>query len=586
MKPRCPFLVLAYFAAVLMLAGRGSAADAPAAKRPNVLIVLSDDQGYGDFSCHGNPVLKTPNLDKLHEQSIRLSDFHVAPMCTPTRGQLMTGLDALHSGASSVCAGRSFVRRGIPTMAEIFAANGYRTGHFGKWHLGDSYPNLPHQRGFQETVYFLGWGITSMADLWQNDCFDGRFRHNGVLRQYKGYCTDVWFQLAMDWMKQCQQKHEPFFVYLPTNAAHGPHWVADKYKQPYKGRGPAGFFGMLANLDENMGRLDTFLSETGLRDNTIVIFFNDNGGTAGVNLFNAGMRGRKTQYYEGGHRAACFLRWPVGNLRRPADLDGLTEVQDLLPTLVDLCGLHAPEKAKFDGVSLAPLLTGKTDAPPDRLLVVQYGQRPAKGDAAVLWRKWRLVKNEELYDLKSDPAQKKNVAAEHADILKKMRDHYDKWWAGVAPTIDDFSPISIGSDKENPVCLSAADWANVYCDNMHDLRQGRNRNGPWHLLVEQEGTYEIALRRWPKEADAAISAGVPPFKAVDGGLEAGKALPIVRARLKIGDVDESRPVAAADKEVMFTVKLKGSACPQMQTWFYDADGKELCGAYFAYVRRK
>jgi arylsulfatase len=317
-----------------------------------------------------------------------------------------------------------------------------------------------------------------------------------------------------------------------------------------------------------------------------VIFFNDNGGTAGVNLFNAGMRGRKTQYYEGGHRAACFLRWPVGNLRRPADLDGLTEVQDLLPTLVDLCGLHAPEKAKFDGVSLAPLLTGKTDAPPDRLLVVQYGQRPAKGDAAVLWRKWRLVKNEELYDLKSDPAQKKNVAAEHADILKKMRDHYDKWWAGVAPTIDDFSPISIGSDKENPVCLSAADWANVYCDNMHDLRQGRNRNGPWHLLVEQEGTYEIALRRWPKEADAAISAGVPPFKAVDGGLEAGKALPIVRARLKIGDVDESRPVAAADKEVMFTVKLKGSACPQMQTWFYDADGKELCGAYFAYVRRK
>jgi arylsulfatase len=203
-----------------------------------------------------------------------------------------------------------------------------------------------------------------------------------------------------------------------------------------------------------------------------------------------------------------------------------------------------------------------------------------------LWKKWRLVKNEELYDLKIDPAQKKNIAAEHPDVLKTMRDHYDKWWADIAPTIDDLSPISIGSDKENPVCLSAADWANVYCDNMHDLRQGRNRNGPWHLLVEREGTYEIALRRWPKEADAAIAAGVPAFKAVDGGLEAGKALPIVRARLKIGDVDESRPVAAADKEVVFTVKLKGDTRPRMQTWFYDADGKELCGAYFAYVRRK
>src|SRR5437868_3006025 len=183
------------------------------AKRPNVIIVLSDDQGYCDFSCHGNPVLKTPNLDKLHSQSIRFTDFHVMPMCSPTRGQLMTGLDALHNGATSVCAGRSFIRRGIPTMAEIFLANGYKTAHFGKWHLGDSYPNLPHQRGFQETVYHLGWGITSMADLWQNDYFDGRFRHNGVLQPYKGYCTDVWFDLAMNWMRERQQREEPFFAY-------------------------------------------------------------------------------------------------------------------------------------------------------------------------------------------------------------------------------------------------------------------------------------------------------------------------------------------------------------------------------------
>jgi arylsulfatase A-like enzyme len=572
--------------AAAFLPGSSGAVEPSATKRPNVIVVLSDDQGYGDFSCHGNPVLKTPNLDKLHKQSIRLTDFHVAPMCTPTRGQLMSGLDALHSGASSVCAGRSFLRRGIPTMAEIFAANGYRTGHFGKWHLGDSYPNLPHQRGFQETVYFLGWGITSMADLWQNDCFDGRFRHNGVLKQYKGYCTDVWFDLAMNWIKERRAKGEPFFVYLPTNAPHGPHWVADKYKQPYKGRGPAGFFGMIANIDENVGRLDEFLSANGLRDNTIVIFFNDNGGTAGVNLYNAGMRGHKTEYYEGGHRAACFLRWPAGKLRRPADLDALTEVQDLLPTLIDLCGLQAPKKAKFDGISLAPLLRGDTDALPDRMLVVQYGQRPVKWDGAVMWKKWRLVKGEELYDLKSDPGQKKNVAADHADVLKKMRDHYEKWWAGVAPKIDNLSPISIGSDKENPVCLSAADWANVYCDNMHNLREGVNRNGPWHLLAERDGTYEIALRRWPKEADAAISEGVPAFKAVDGGLPPGKALPIVRARLKIGDLDETKPVAAGDKEVTFTVKLKAGTRTQMQSWFLDADGKQLCGAYFAYVRRK
>jgi len=584
MKPRCLFLAFACFAAMGMLVDHCPAADT--AKRPNVLIVVSDDQGYGDFSCHGNPVLKTPNLDKLHAQSIRLTDFHVAPMCTPTRGQLMTGLDALHSGASSVCAGRSFIPRGTPTMAEIFAANGYRTGHFGKWHLGDSFPNLPHQRGFQETVYFLGWGITSMADLWQNDCFDGRYRHNGVLKQYKGYCNDVWFDLAMNWMKERREKGEPFFCYLPTNLPHGPHWVPDKYKRPYKGRGPDGFFGMIANIDENMGRLDAFLSANGLRDNTLLIYFNDNGGTAGVKLFNAGMRGHKTEYYEGGHRAAGFLRWPNGQLRRPGDLDALTEVQDLLPTLIDLCGLHMAKEAKFDGISLAPLLAGKKDTLPDRMLVVQYGQRPEKWDGAVMWNKWRLVKGKELYDLRSDLGQKKNVAAEHPDIVKKMRDHYEKWWAGVVPKIDDLSPISIGSDEENPVCLSAADWANVYCDNMFDLRAGRERNGPWHLLIEQDGTYEIALRRWPKEADAAISAGVPAFKAVDGGLPPGKALPIVRARLKIGDVNEAKPVAAGDQEVTFTVKLKAGTRTQMQSWFLDADGKQLCGAYFAYVRRK
>jgi arylsulfatase len=471
-------------------------------------------------------------------------------------------------------------------MAEVFAAGGYRTAMFGKWHLGDSYPNLPHQRGFEEAVYLLGWGITSMADLWQNDCFDGRFRHNGVLRRYKGYCTDVWFGLGMNWIKERHKRGEPFFLYLPTNAPHGPHWVAEKYKKPYQGRGPAAFFGMIANLDENLGKLDALLKETGLLDNTILVFLNDNGGTAGVNLYNAGMRGRKTQYYDGGHRAACFVRWPAGKLRKPGDVNALTEVQDLLPTLIDLCGLKKLKGPKFDGTSLAGLLRGEADSLPDRMLVVQYGQRPTKWDAAVLWEKWRLVGEKELYDLRTDPGQKKDVAAENPGVVKRMRAHYEKWWGAVAPALDDFSPISIGSDRENPVTLTAADWANVYCDNMGNLRAGLNRNGPWHLLVEQDGTYEIELRRWPREADAAIAGGVPAFKAVDGGLPAGKALPVARARLKLGGLDETKPVGPKDKGVTFTATLKKGSKARMQTWFYDAEGKELCGAYFAYVRRK
>jgi arylsulfatase len=584
MKKTLLLLLPALFLAEFNLA---TAADA---KRPNVIVFLTDDNGYGDHECLGNPVLKTPNFNRLHSQSVRFTDFHVAPMCTPTRGQLMSGLDCLHSGASSVCAGRSFLRRGIPTMANIFAAGGYRTAHFGKWHLGDSYPNLPHQRGFEDSVYLLGWGITSIADTWGNDYFDGRFSHNGVLKQYKGYCTDLFFDLTMQWIKERKEKNEPFFVYLPTNAAHGPHWVPEKYKKPYQGKGPAAFFGMIANLDENLGRLDTFLRENGLFDNTLLVYMNDNGGTAGVQTFNAGMRGHKTQYYDGGHRAVCWVRWPGGPLRKPCDLDSLTEVQDILPTLVDLCALPKPKDASFDGTSLAGLLKGTSDTFPDRMLVVQYGQVPTKWDSAVMWNKWRLVKGKELYNIKDDPGQKKDIASANAEVVDKMRAHYEKWWAGVEPRLQDFSPISIGSEKENPGRLSAADWANVYCDNAYDVRNGLNKNGVWHILVEQDGSYEIELRRWPKEADANIVDGVPAFKAVDGGVGAagqvaGKALPIAKARLKLGTVDESKAVAAGDKGITFEVNLKAGKTT-MQTWFNDKADKQLCGAYYVYVKRK
>ncbi len=568
--------------ALVLLAGPA----APPADRPNVIVILSDDQGYGDFSCHGNPVLRTPNLDRLHAESVRLTDFHVAPMCTPTRGQLMTGMDALRNGATSVCAGRSFIRPGIPTMAEAFAAAGYRTAMFGKWHLGDSTPNLPHQRGFQEAVYHLGWGITSMADLWQNDCFDGRFRHNGDLKPFKGYCTDVWFDLGMNWIRERRAKREPFFLYLPTNAPHAPHWVPEKYKKPYEGKGPAAFFGMIANLDENVGRLEALLRETGLREDTILVYFNDNGGTAGVRLFNAGLRAGKTTYYDGGHRAACFVRWPAGKLRAPGDVDELAQVQDLFPTLLDLCGLGRPAAARFDGTSLAPLLHGEAGGLADRMLVVQYSQRPVKGEGAVLWKKWRLVRLTELHDLRADPAQGKDLSAAEPEVLRRMKDHYDRWWASVEPLVDDFTPVVLGSERENPVTLTAADWANVYCDNMGNLRAGVDRNGPWHVVAEKDGDYEVALRRWPREADAAIAAGVPEFKAVDGGLPAGRALPIVKARLKVGDFDASQPVGPGDKEVRFTLRLKAGTKTRMQSWLYDAGGRELCGAYFAYVLRK
>jgi arylsulfatase len=560
----------------------GLALHVRAAPRPNILILLVDDQGYGDFSCHGNPILKTPNLDRLHDECIRFTDFHVAPMCSPTRGQLMSGMDALRNGATSVTAGRSFVRPGIPTMPEIFAGFGYRTGIFGKWHLGDNYPHRPIDKGFQDAVWLKGWGLTSAPEF-TNTHFDGRCYRGVTETHFKGYITDFCFDEAMKWMRERAAKKEPFLCYLPLNAVHAPLVVAEKYSVPYQGKvGPkvAKFFGMIANVDENVARLESFLRETGLRDDTILIFMTDNGGTAGVKTFNAGLRGQKTEYYEGGHRVPCWVRWPAGKLRPPGDLDMPTQIQDLLPTLVGLAGTRSQLdfKSRVDGISLAGLLQGSTNPLPDRLLVVQYGQIPRKWDSCVIWNQWRLVKGEELYDVHADRAQEHDVATQHKDVVEKMRAQYEKWWASIEPRLNDFVTISLGAEQANPVQLTSSDWEAVWADNSGHIDRGAGgpRGGPWNVFVEREGEYEISLRRWPPDLDL-------PLAATRG--KDGKALPIRAARLAIGDQSLSLKSDANAKVAVFHARLPRGKT-QLRAWFQDETGHDLCGAYYATVTRQ
>jgi len=550
--------------------------------RPNVLLVVTDDQGYGDLSCHGNPILKTPNLDALHRQSVRFTDFHVAPMCTPTRGQLLTGRDAMANGATFVCMGRSMMRNELPTMADVFAANGYHTGHFGKWHLGDSYPHRPQDRGFQKTVHHGAWGITSIADYYGNDYWDDTFRHNDRFERHEGYCTDIWFDEAMDYMKARHAAGEPFFAYLPTNCPHSPHWVDDEYSAPYEKQGMdrriAKFFGQIANIDENMGRLLKMLDETGLAENTLLIYMTDNGTTAGHTVFNAGMRGHKTQLWEGGHRVPCFVRWPSGGLGKPRDIEVLSQCQDLLPTVADLCRLETPSSMVTDGVSLAGLLREKERNVGDRMLVVRYGpDGRAKWECTVMWDKWRLVKGEQLYDLSTDPHQDKNVAAQHPDVVAAMRKHYEQWWAKAYPLFEQKRYIHVGSEKANPVMLYSCDWHGSYADNFGNLAAG-NQIGSWDVAVEREGQYRITLSRWHPAADCPLDA------SLEGPLGKGRAVPIAKARVKVGDADLSRPTVSGQKQVSFTLGLKAGKT-QLSTWFYDKDGKPLCSAYYTRVER-
>ncbi|RPH53844.1 MAG: arylsulfatase, partial [Lysobacterales bacterium] len=348
------------------------------------------------------------------------------------------------------------------------------------------------------------------------------------------------------------------------------------------------FFGMIANIDENMGKLERMLIDAGLRDNTIVIFLTDNGTNYGDQIFNAGMKGKKTSLYEGGHRVPFFIRWPAGGLRNPGEIAELAQAQDVLPTLIELAELPIPQGTMFDGLSLARLLRGHEETLPDRTLVVQYSRAtaptPRKGDAAVLWKRWRLVSNTSLYDLSTDPRQTRNVMSRYPDVVAQMRSHYEAWWAGVAPTVNTFSRLTIGSEAANPVLLASPEWRNVLLNQQYEVRTAPVKNGVWKIGVERAATYQFELRRWPVEADTEITAGLPPYEAVDGTYVEGKALPIAYARLKVAKFDQTVPVSATDKVISFTVNLPPGPT-DLQTWFLDANRKLLTGAYYVYVTR-
>jgi arylsulfatase len=314
----------------------------------------------------------------------------------------------------------------------------------------------------------------------------------------------------------------------------------------------------------------------------------DNGGTAGVPVFNAGMRARKTQIYGGGHRVPCFVRWPAGGLRAPGDVNVPAQMQDVLPTLIDLCGLKDRRNAQFDGASLAGLLRGQSASMGDRMLVVQYGQILKKWDSCTIWGKWRLIHGAELYDFHADPGETKDLAAQNPGVVKRMRDHYEAWWDRVEPGLREFQPISIGAAQENPVTLTSSDWQEVYCDNVNSILKGAGgpKGAPWRIFVERDGEYEISLRRWPAERDLPLNAACPEKKMTAGSLPEGVALAIAGAKLTVAG--QSLPAVKAssgDKAISFRVRLAGGTKTDLHGWFQDAAGNDVCGAYYAYVRR-
>ncbi len=585
-----------------------------ARKRPNIVFVLTDDQGYGDLGCHGNEVIQTPNVDHHYARSVRFTDFHVGTTCAPTRSGLLTGHYCNSAGVWHTIGGRSLLREHEWTLANALAEAGYRTGHFGKWHLGDSRPFRPHERGFHKTIYHAGGGVGNTGDAWGNDYFDDTYFANGVPCKFEGYCTDVFFREALAFIEQ--NAGEPFFCYIATNAPHGPLNVEPRYIDMYREVTPhedrARFYGMISNIDENFGRLQSKLEDLSLTDDTILIFMTDNGTATGIELdeqgfpqegrgsFNAGMRGKKGSPYEGGHRVPFFMRYPGGGITGGRDVDILASYVDLMPTLLELCGVTVKEGRSLHGRSLVPSIENRgSDGWHERVVVsdTQRIARPMKWrKSAVMRGRWRLVNGRELYDLSSDPGQRRDISGAHLNVVRELRDGYDRWWDMVSEQFDLDVPMALGQDDE-PVKLTTHDIRNEACMaawNQRQVRQGLVVSGYWEVDVRRPGRYEIELRRWPEETGYALTEGIEGddvewrrdcIRACDAPhYTGGVSMAIGWAQLTIGGATHQLEVSPDSTGAVFAVEL-GAGHDRLYAAFHD-DVERTIAPYYVYVRRK
>jgi arylsulfatase A-like enzyme len=511
-----------------MFLGLGASGWASGAEaRPNILLIMTDDQGYGDLGFHGNPNIVTPNLDRFARESVRLKSFYVSPVCSLTRASLMTGRYNYRTGVVDTYAGRSLMHPDETTIAEVLAASGYRTGIFGKWHLGDNAPMRPIDQGFQEALVIKGGGIGQASDPpGGSSYFNPILQHNGQPQRYPGYCSDIYTKAAIDFVGAGGDR--PFFAYLSFNCPHDPLEAPAAELASYKSMklapeelpkpdqpitpsslSPAEMvarvYAMVTNIDTNVGRVLSALESRGLARDTIVIFLTDNG-PAKVR-FNAGLRGLKGSVYDGGIRVPFYIRWPA---RFPSGrlVDRIAAHIDVFPTLLEACGVAGPDRIPVDGRSLMPLLSGGADvAWPDRTLFFQWhrGDRPEPDRAfAARSQTYKLLRAEpplesrkipplELFDMESDPREQHDIAMEQPQVVERMHADYLAWFKDVCSTRG-FEPvrIEIGGERENPTILTRQDWRGPRAG------WGPNDQGHWEVEVSRASPFDVTLRLTPR----------------------------------------------------------------------------------------
>lgn len=480
--------------------------------RPNIVLMMTDDQGYADLSAMGNPVLETPHIDSLYHDGASMDTFYVSPVCSPTRASLMTGRYAYRTRLVDTFKGRSMMDPEEYTIAEALSAAGYRTGIFGKWHLGDNYPMRATDQGFQEAFIHLGGGLGQPSEPRENQrrYTDPILFHNNQPVQTKGYCTDVYFDAAIDYIDASIKAKKPFFTYIATNAPHSPyHDVPEDLYQKYKRTDlspvllgndkdadtVARVFAMVENIDQNVGKLLAHLKRKRIEDNTIVIFMIDNG--PNTRRYIANSRGKKNEVHDGGIRSPFFIRWPA-QLEAGTRNDRIAAHIDVMPTLLEAAGASLPSDHPFDGRSILPLLKGESPPWPDRTLFLQIhrGNAPIpRHHIAVREQRWKLVHPTgfansempegvpmELYDMIEDPGETNNLIEKRPEIAKRLARAYEDWFADVSSTRpDNYAPprIVLGTDHETSTTLSTQD------------RRENDSGGEWLLAFQGNRNYDV-----------------------------------------------------------------------------------------------
>ena len=561
-----------------------------AAERPNVVLIMTDDQGSGDFGVMGNPAIETPCIDAMARRSASMTTFYVSPVCSPTRSCLLTGRYNYRTRCIDTYVGRSMMDPAETTVAEMLAEAGYATGIFGKWHLGDCYPMRAIDQGFEEALVHRGGGLAQPSEPRENNnrYTDPILFHNGQQVATSGYCTDVYFRAALEFIEKSHADGRNFFAYIAMNAPHEPfHDVPPELLQHYQQKREAlaqlilnklppdklakeiddlaRIAAMITNIDQNVGKLFDKLTELGVIENTLVIFLVDNGPNR---LRYVGpRRGMKSEVHDGGVRSPLWLHWPA-RLQAGRSCDQLSAHIDVTPTILEACGVEPPADLQFDGRSLLPLLEGRDVTWPDRTLVIQSH----RGDVPVRYhhfmirdQRWKLLHASgfgreqftgepvfELYDMQADPMESKNLVTEQPDVFQRLKQAYDKWFDDVSSTRpDNYAPprIWIGTPHESPTVLTRQDW-----------RQGtweKQSLGVWELHVATEKAYDIR---------AEFDAQATPCEAV----------------LEVAGVVKSVPVTANAEAVEFAAVALPAGDTQLRVRLMSGD--QVRGVYQVVVR--